>query len=85
MKKSTNRKTCPCTVQKMAKPMESWMEKKLLTCVVKIGLQPANSMMEKKGGDEKVRTQRKAKQSQGWRAKIGLERLIMWLKQRKLK
>ena len=29
---SMNRKTCPCTERKMAKPMKSWMEKKLLTC-----------------------------------------------------
>ena len=61
------------------------MEKKLLTCVAKIGLQPANSMMEKKAGNEKGGTQRKAKQSQGWRANTGLERIIKWLKQRKSK
>ena len=69
----------------MAKAMESLMEKKLLTCVAKIGPQPVNSMMEKKAQNEKVRTQKKAKQLQGWRARIGLERIIKQLKQRKLK
>ena len=58
-----NRKMSPCTVQKMTKPMESWMEKKLLT-VVKVRLQPAKSTMEKKAGNEKVMTERRAKQSQ---------------------
>ena len=41
----------------MAKPTESWMEEKLLTCVAKIGLQPANSMIEKKAQNKKVGTQ----------------------------
>ena len=77
MKKSTNIKTSPSTVQKMTKPMMSWMEKKLLTSVVKVRLQPAKSTMEKKAGNEKVTTQRRAKQLQGWRAKIGL---IKWMK-----
>ena len=30
-KEITSRKTCPCTVQKMAKLTMNWMEKKLLT------------------------------------------------------
>ena len=80
-----NRMTCPCTVQKMAKTSGSWMEKKLLTCVVKIGPQPVNSMMLKKIHNNQVRTQSKAKQSQGLRAKIGLKKIIKWLKQRKSK
>ena len=45
------------------------MEKKLLTCVARMRLQPVNSTMEKKAGNEKVRTQTKAKQLQGRRAK----------------
>ena len=63
----------------------SWMEKKLLTCVVKIGPQPVNSMMLKKTHNNQVRTQWKAKQSQGLRAKIGLKKIIKRLKQRKSK
>ena len=39
MKKSMNKKTSLCTVQKMTKPMESWMRKKLSTIAVKVGLQ----------------------------------------------
>ena len=64
MKKSMNMKMSSCPVQKMTKPMESWMEKKLLTCVAQVGLQPVKSMMEKKAGNEKVRTQRRVKQLQ---------------------
>ena len=44
-----NMKMSPCTEQKMTKPMEIWMEKKLLTSVVKVGLQPVESTMEKSG------------------------------------
>ena len=51
----------------MTKPMESWMRKKLSTSAVKIGLQPAKSAREKKAGNEKVTTQRRAKQLQGWK------------------
>ena len=69
----------------MTKPTESWMGKNLLTTVAKVRLQPVKSMIEKKGGNEKVGTQRRVKQSQGWRAKIGLKRVIKWLKQRKSK
>ena len=69
----------------MAKPTESWMEKKLLTCVAKIGPQPANSMMEKKTQNKKVGTQWKAKQLHGFRAKLGLKKIIKSLKQRKSK
>ena len=69
----------------MTRPTESWIEKKLLTSVVKVRLQPAKSTMEKKAGNEKVMTQRRAKQLQGWRAKIGLKRIIKQMKQRKSK
>ena len=49
----------------MTKPMDSSMRKKLLTSVVKVGLQPVKSTMEQKAGSKKVMTQRRAKQSQG--------------------
>ena len=84
-KKSMNMKISPCTVQKMTKPMESWMRKKLLTSAVKVGLQPVKSGMDKKAGNKKVMTQRRAKQLQGWRIKTGLKRIIKWMKLRKLK
>ena len=64
-----NKKTSPSTVQKITKPMESWMRKKLLTSVGKVRLQPVKSTMEKKAGNEKVTTQRRVKQSQCWRKK----------------
>ena len=85
MKKSTNIKTSPCTVQKMTKPTENWMRKKLLTSVVKVRLQQVKSTMEKKAGNEKVATQRRPKQLQGWRVKTGLKRIIKQMKLRKLK
>ena len=69
----------------MAKPMESCIEKKLLTCVAEIGPQPVDCLMEKKAQNKKVGTQWNANQWQGWRAKMGLKKIIKWLKQRKLK
>ena len=62
-KNSMKIKISPCTVQKKTKLIESWMRKKLLTSVVKVGLQPVKSTMEKKAGNEKFMTQRRAKQS----------------------
>ena len=62
-----NKKTKLCTVQKMTKSMESWMRKKLLTSAVKVRLQPVKSVMEKKAGNEKIVTQRIAKESKGWK------------------
>ena len=85
MKKSMNKKMRFCTVQKMTKPTESWMRKKLLNSAVKVRLQPLKSAMEKKAGNEKVMTQRRAKQLQGWEAKIGLKRIIKQMKLRKSK
>ena len=80
-----NMKTRLCTVQKMTKPMESWMRKKLLTSAVNVGLQLVKSAREKKVGNEKVMTQRREKQLQGWKVKIGLKRIIKWKKLRKSK
>ena len=85
MKKSMNKRMRLCTVQKMTKPMESWMRKKLSTSAVKVRLQPVKSAREKKAGDEKVMTQRRAKQLQGWKVKIGLKRTIKQKKLRKSK
>ena len=85
MKKSNNKKTRLYTVQKMTKPTENWMRKKLLTSTVKVGLQPVKSAREKKAENEKVVTQRSAKQLQGWKVKIDLKRIIKWMKLRKLK
>ena len=50
------------------------MRKRLSTSAVKVGLQAVNSAREKKVGNEKIATWRRAKQSQGWRVKIGLKR-----------
>ena len=61
------------------------MEKKLLTCVVKIGPQPVNSMTVNREQNKKVRTQWKANQLQGWRAKICLKKITKWLKLKKMK
>ena len=80
-----NMKMSFCTVQKMTKPIESQMRKKLLTSAVKVGVQPVKSAMEKKAGNEKVVTQRRAKQPQGWRVKTGLKRIIKQMKLRKSK
>ena len=60
-------------------------EKKLLTSAVKVELQPVKSSMEKKAGNEKVVSQWRARQSQNWKVKIGLKRIIKWMKLRKSK
>ena len=57
--------------------------KEVIDLCSKIGQQPVNSMMEKKAQNKKVKTQRKAKQSQVWRARIGLKKIIKQLKQEK--
>ena len=41
-------KDMPMHCTEMAESMMNWMEKKLLTCVVKVRPQPVNSMTEKK-------------------------------------
>ena len=63
----------------------SWMRKKLSTSAVKVRLQPVKSAMEKKSGNGKVMTQRRAKQLQGWRIKMSLKRIIKWMKLRESK
>ena len=60
-------------------------KKKLLSSAVEAGLEPVKSTNEKKAGNKKVATQRRAKQLQGWRVKTGLKRIMKWMKQRKSK
>ena len=59
--------------------------KEVIDRVAKTGPQSVNSTMENKGQNKKVRTQWKAKQLQDWRTKIGLKKIIKWLKQKKSK
>ena len=83
--KSMNKKMRLYTVQKMRKPMKRWMRKRLLTSAVKVRLQPVNTGRAKKVRNEKITAWRRVKQSQGWRVKTGLKRIIKWKKLRKTK
>ena len=65
--------------------MLNWMEKKLLTCVVKIRPQTSELHNGEENTKQNSQDKMKSKQLQGWRAKIGLKKISKQLKLKKTK